>query len=599
MNIKSFFNGTVLKKDLTRFWPLWVIYLILGLLILMTTMGEMYFSVAETAAASLGWLSVVTMIYALITAQMLFGELFQSKLCNAIHALPVRREGLFLTHFAAGLIMHLGPNLAIALVGMLGLGRLWFVALLWWLALTLQYLIFFGMAVFCMHCAGNRFAGVALYVLVNFVSLVVMVFFELIYLPMLYGIEMTDTLRSIFYLFSPVVNLAGGGPWLVIEHSSHCPVLHYTSYDMVHTCSYYLKEFGDIWGYAIIAAVVGIGFAVAAFFIYRKRHMESAGDFVSFKPMGTVFTLMASATLGLALHAIVPTAGMIVGALVGFFVCRMLLERTIKVFNKKSWLYLIGLCLFIGLTLVLTAWDVGGVASRIPDAEDVESVTIADHRLSDWRLDDLNDPESLDAGSSSQVVTVGVDPYYKYGSDGVMTLTAKKQIDDIREIHRLLIEEGDSRKNGDRNYFTITVHYRLKNGATITRYYYTAHNSPAMERLQQYTSTPRFILGYDTPEEMAKYLRHAYYSGLNHPDGLTIEDPVWLEKLAAALFADAQAGVMTPNHGDYESRLYLEFEYEDRYHSSQSIGFDYLARNTLACLMEYEIWFKENGKLNP
>jgi ABC-2 type transport system permease protein len=387
MNIKSFFNGTVLKKDLTRFLPLWVIYLILGLLILMTTMGEMYFSVAETAAASLGWLSVVTMIYALITAQMLFGELFQSKLCNAIHALPVRREGLFLTHFAAGLIMHLGPNLAIALVGMLGLGRLWFVALLWWLALTLQYLIFFGMAVFCMHCAGNRFAGVALYVLVNFVSLVVMVFFELIYLPMLYGIEMTDTLRSIFYLFSPVVNLAGGGPWLVIEHSSHCPVLHYTSYDMVHTCSYYFKEFGDIWGYAIIAAVVGIGFAVAAFFIYRKRHMESAGDFVSFKPMGTVFTLMASATLGLALHAIVPTAGMIVGALVGFFVCRMLLERTIKVFNKKSWLYLIGLCLFIGLTLVLTAWDVGGVASRIPDAEDVESVTIADHRLSDWRLD--------------------------------------------------------------------------------------------------------------------------------------------------------------------------------------------------------------------
>ena len=594
MNIKSFFNTTILKKDLTRFLPLWVIYLILGLLVMMSTMDDMYFSVAKTAAASLGWLSVVTIIYALITAQMLFGELFQSKLCNAIHALPVRREGLFFSHFAAGLIMHLGPNLVIALVGMLALDRLWFVALLWWLALTLQYLIFFGMAVFCMHCAGNRFAGVALYVLVNFVSMVVMVFFELIYLPMLYGIEMTDTLRSIFYLFSPVVNLAGGGPWLVIEHSLPCANAHQGPYHQYYTCVYYLKEFGDIWGYAIIAAVVGIGFAVAAFFIYRKRHMESAGDFVSFKPMGTVFTLMASATLGLALHAIVPTAGMIVGALVGFFVCRMLLERTIKVFNKKSWLYLACLCLFIGLTLILTAWDVGGVASRIPDAEDVESVTIADRYLSDWRLEQLSAEKE-----DERIVLTGADPYYQNSKDGMMTLRSENQIEDIRQIHRLLIEEGDARKNGNRDNFTITIHYKLKNGTTLTRYYCTATSSEAMQRLQQYIATPQFILGFEGPDAMVKFLHYAYYYGTNHPNGLTIEDPQWLERLAKALFADVEEGLIRPNKGEYTGKLNLEFEYEDGRHGGQYIPLDYQARNTLACLREYETWFKENGKLNP
>ena len=146
MNIKSFFNGTVLKKDLTRFMPLWVIYLILGLLIFMSTLGDTYSSVARSVANSLSWLSVVNLIYALLTAQMLFGELFQSKLCNAIHALPVRREGLFFTHCAAGMAMSMAPNLVIALVGMLALERLWFVALLWWLAMTLQYLLFFGIA---------------------------------------------------------------------------------------------------------------------------------------------------------------------------------------------------------------------------------------------------------------------------------------------------------------------------------------------------------------------------------------------------------------------------------------------------------------------
>jgi len=594
MNIKSFFNTTILKKDLTRFLPLWVIYLILGLLVLMSTMGEMYFSVAKTAAASLNWLSVVTMIYALITAQMLFGELFQSKLCNAIHALPVRREGLFLTHFAAGMIMQMGPNLVIALFGMLGLGRLWFVALLWWLALTLQYLIFFGMAVFCMHCAGNRFAGVALYALVNFVSMVALWFFGLIYQPMLYGIELTDKLQNIFYLFSPVVKLAGSGEWLVIEHSSHCKVLHYTSYDTFRTCSYYFKEFGDIWGYLLIAAVVGIGFAVAAFFIYRKRHMESAGDFVSFKPMGTVFTLMASATLGLLFYELVDIPGFIVGALIGFFVCRMLLERTIKVFNKKSWLYLTGLCLFIGLTLALTAFDVTGITRRIPEVQDVESVTIADSYLSSWRLEELSAKKDDD-----RIVLTGADPYYQYGRDGMMTLRSENQIEDIREIHRLLIEEGHAVKNGAKDVYTVTIHYKLKNGTTLTRYYCTAQDSEATKLLQEYVTMPQFILGFDGPEALVKYLKYAYYYGTNHPEGLTIEDPVWLEKLANALFADVEEGLIRPNKSEYTGDLTLEFEYGGGMHGSQYIPLDYQARNTLACLREYETWAKENGKIIP
>ena len=595
MNSK-FFNTTVLKKDLTRFMPLWVIYLILGLLFLISTVGDMYFTVAKYAANSLNWLSVVTMIYALITAQLLFGDLFQSKLCNAIHALPVRREGLFFSHFAAGLIMNLGPNLIIALFGMLGLGRLWFVAILWWLALTLQYLIFFGMAVFCMHCAGNRFAGVALYALVNFLSMVALWFFSLVYLPMLYGIELTEKLQNIFYLFSPVVKMAGSAEWLVIEHSSLCNMPHHSSYFTdYYSCKYFFKEFGDIWGYLIIAAVVGLGFSAAAFFIYRKRHMETAGDFVSFKPMGTVFTLLASATLGLLLYEFVDIPGFIVGALIGFFVCRMLLERTIKVFNKKSWLGLTALCLFMGLTLLLTALDITGITRRIPEAQDVESVTIADSYLSSWRL------EELSAGSQDEekIVLTGADPYYKQGKDGMMTLRSAHQIEDIREVHRLLIEEGHAVKNGAKEVYTVTIHYKLKNGKTLTRYYCTAQDSEATKLLQAYVTMPQFILGFDGPEAMVKYLHYAYYYGTNHPNGLTIEDPEWLEKLANALYADAQEGLIRPNKSEYTGELNLEFEYGEGLHGSQYIPVDYQARNTLACLRVYETWAKENGKLDP
>ena len=42
----------------------------------------------------------------MLTAQLLFGDLYHSRLCNALHAMPVTREGWFLTHSAAGLAFY-------------------------------------------------------------------------------------------------------------------------------------------------------------------------------------------------------------------------------------------------------------------------------------------------------------------------------------------------------------------------------------------------------------------------------------------------------------------------------------------------------------
>ena len=133
MNIKtSFFNGTVLKKDLTRFWPVWTVYSLFILLVIVSNcLGLRYDSATLKLIHSLRWLGVVQCAYALLLAQLLFGELFTSQLCNAVHALPVRREGLFLTHFTAGLIMGIGPSLVVSQVVMASLGRFWYLSLLW------------------------------------------------------------------------------------------------------------------------------------------------------------------------------------------------------------------------------------------------------------------------------------------------------------------------------------------------------------------------------------------------------------------------------------------------------------------------------------
>lgn len=579
----SFFSFTILKKDLTRFLPLWVCYLILGLMLTVSNFGNTYHSYARTFGNALAFMSPVMCIYALVAAQLLFGELFQGRLCNAIHALPVRREGLFFTHFTAGLMMGILPNIPIALVAMLGMGRLWFVAPVWLGGVALIYLLFFGMAVFCMLCSGNRFAAVALYGLMNLLGVMVMWVFESFYIPMLYGMQMTEATRKIFYLFSPAWKMMQS-QWIQILHSPDC--WDGLSHKQWEDCIYNAGFSGDNWVYLGIVSVLGVGFAAAALALYRKRHLESAGDFLAVKPIGLLFTLVASTLAGCVCYYIAGERfmGMAVGLVLGFFICRMLLERTIRVFGWKNWVQLTAFALAVAISFGLTYFDAFGVARRIPRTEDIKSVTIANRYLGDWRLEELQLEES------SGIVTVGVDPSYISGKEGILTLTEEKDIDVVRQIHKLLLEEGDASLHNQYTE-TITIHYVLKNGTTLTRYYYTASNSAAMQRLQTYMGTPEFILGFATREEMVKCLKTA---NVYYREDVYMKESQWLEKLVNAFFEDVQAGQFSPGDGEYACEIYLHLRYGPDTHGEQYLLVPKTATYTLSCLNEYLAWQKEN-----
>ena len=122
----SFFNTAVLKKDITRFAPAWGLYLT-AMLLLMVTITEENYDLAGTLGVTINLLSIVNLGYALVCAALLFGDLFNSKLCNALHAMPMRREGWFLTHLVSGLMFSVVPNLVVGLCLMPRLGVYWFV----------------------------------------------------------------------------------------------------------------------------------------------------------------------------------------------------------------------------------------------------------------------------------------------------------------------------------------------------------------------------------------------------------------------------------------------------------------------------------------
>ena len=92
----SFFNPTVYKKNLTRFAPVWLLYtlcLVLGLFLMYSNGGtSKNYWFASHMVDMILVMGVVNLCYAMLTSQLLFGDLFNSRMCNALHAMPLRRE---------------------------------------------------------------------------------------------------------------------------------------------------------------------------------------------------------------------------------------------------------------------------------------------------------------------------------------------------------------------------------------------------------------------------------------------------------------------------------------------------------------------------
>lgn len=105
----SFFNGYALRKNLTRFAPLWALYSVAEVLCLMTIQLNDPAILAGDLVYVMGPVSIAHMGYAFLVAACLFGDLFDTRLCSGLHAMPLRREGWLLTHLASGLLFALIP----------------------------------------------------------------------------------------------------------------------------------------------------------------------------------------------------------------------------------------------------------------------------------------------------------------------------------------------------------------------------------------------------------------------------------------------------------------------------------------------------------
>lgn len=535
----SFCNKAVLKKDITRFFPVWAIYLICGLLVATTFIGATTGAVAEYVQEILsGVMSWICGGYAMMVALLLFGDLYNSRLCNALHAMPLRRESWFCSHILSGILMALVPNLLISLVLMPMLGSFWYVALIWLGGSMLMHLFFFGLASLCCMATGNRFAAILLYGLANFFSMELYWLFNQLIMPFLIGVRLESSF--LFYL-CPAIHLMSGeyfsidSIWPEFTDKDSYNIIAddivYINYD--YTPGYAFGGFESGWGYLFLLAAIGVGLTVAALLLYRKRQLECAGDFAAFSPVKWLVSIFGSLACGMVFRLFswdneaLGYIFLFAGVFVGFFLLEMLLQRKVKVFSKTAFIKCTALVLCCALILIAGAVDLFGIERYVPDEKQLASVLISPSRLTD---DELRNSSS-------------------YGND-VLILTEPSDIALALDIHRLALEEHQtSNINGSSRY--ITIRYSLKSGRTVARSYLVSTNGSAYQKLKPLLQRQEYIFRGNTAQQIKDGLDTCYFDG-------EYLSKATARQLIDYLYRDAANGLVTLSDWNVKADIYWE-----------------------------------------
>ena len=567
----SFCNGTAVRKDLSRFAPLWVLYLLcllLGLAMLYVNDDNLFWF-ANNMAELIHQSSIINLIYAPLVAMLLFGDLYNSRMCNALHAMPLKRGCWFGSHVMAGLLFNLIPTAifcalsAPILMNSCVVGGGW-IALWTFLGMNLTYLCFFGIAVFSVFCAGNRFGMAAVYALLNGGAYIVYFLISSIYAPMLYGVitptELANNLTPVYKLTQSIC----------VELESWGKVSELYRDDLLNMkAHFWLLPKG--WLSLGIWAAVGIGFLVLGRLLYGKRNLECAGDTMAVKAFEPVFLICISvcsaafATMFLSMffgyrQEVLQHLFLICGLVAGWFAGKMLLERTVRVFRLRNWLGLGALAAVLAVTLGLTHFDVFGIETRMPAAEDVKSVTFG---YSTYRgmSEELTDKADIEAVIRLQELAL---------EDRLEDSGSFAQVGDALYSHWEAEELGLLDQVTYRYAASVMIHYTMNNGRTIQRQYNIWGDGEEAEIVNEYLSRWEVV-------SLA-----GYYGELTHAEAvgeIAAKDPIStisvmgnpvpeeyctqadIDSLIAAIKADCEDRTMTQRSAFHTG--HFEFTYED------------------------------------
>ena len=490
----SFCNKTVLRTDITRYAPLWGGYtMMLALLTLMCIRAPeenpayALAGMVRLFSARAGHMVLINGFYALAVVQALWGDLLTPRLCNSLHAMPVTRDGFYGAHLVSGVLFAIVPNVLVySLAALMVPGEIAAAPLMTLAAACLQYLFYLGAALVAVQLAGNRMGMVLAYGMLNFFSILVYWFCAQVFTPLTYGTEANVNWMA---NICPTVVMYRGSYFTPLEHYLDTPTASIYYYDGM--------ERGRLWVPAMACALVGVGLIALAQFLYRRRKLESAGDLLAYPGQAPVFlvmnTLMVAAFihLGVSLmdfEAVSQYFFLPLGLIVGYVSGLMLLRRTTRVFRKRLLLPLAGILVLCALTVCGIYTDVFKVIRRVPQENQVMSVTVEPVNGNYGRKPlEVTDREKIQAILS----------YHRESLNGWQ--------DQVRDA---LLQKTSCWKPGA--YFNVRLEYQLENGQSMARRYALRRDFYSSPEFMKVMSAPELVLGC-TEEELEEKIDRAEY----------------------------------------------------------------------------------------
>lgn len=398
----SCFNGTLFRKNLSRYWPLWGLASFggamfpLAMLLELLHNGFRFWSPLETRQAYYTVLSygvpVISIVYAILCAMAVWSYLYNARSVGMMHTLPIRREGLFVTNVLSGLTMMAIPyavtGVLLVLVSLLFGGFEPVGVLVTVLGVMGESLFFFGLATFCAFIVGNVFMLPALYGLLNFIAVLTDFMVNLLAQGFCFGLN--SSYSGTVEWLSPVVYLVQKiSPNSTYETQWVTDRLGGQRYETSVLTSVTLENGWLIAAYAAAgAALLGL-----AWLLYRRRRSESAGDVVAVGWMKPVFrygcAVYAAILGGRLLYALLWDSFqsgryftvlpmilcMIAGGAIGYYAASMLLAKTPRVF-KTTWKGMLAVALGCAALCGAMKCDLFGVVRRVPAPDSVKLVNV-------------------------------------------------------------------------------------------------------------------------------------------------------------------------------------------------------------------------------
>lgn len=578
MKSKTFcFNRTIFKKNFTHFWPIWALYLAYLLIAMPVNVWQMattdwYYNELDKATKMYSIVESIVGIQLLpqpaflvsaVVALAVFSYLYSAKNANMIHALPVTRLELYITNYLSGLTFLIVPEIIAFLVTVIVCLTNEITCIQYLLAglLGQMGMTFFAysLAVFVAMFTGQIFAMPCYYLIVNYLYVGCLFLVSEIISLINYGVESAWNPGKSCIL-SPMYYL-GNNLWSRLLYDERMDVANGIE----------IHGMGLVGIYAVAAVVI----VVAAYQLYRKRQIETAGDWISIgivKPifrwgvafcggilLGIGFSSLFMDSRSTDMYLCVTAFTALTGS-VCFFAAEMLLQKNFRVFKKKRLIEWAGYVAVTVCFLTMFRLDVFGIEKRVPNEEDIEAAFVyMDYPI---KVDEADVPKLLD-------------------------------------IHRQAIESKKEyqgiERTGEGFYYT-TFRYYLKDGTELERRYPLSiseecigdETKPSGQILAWERETEqlkRYIMGYN-------YEENIYVSGYidlydeegNYRDYMLERDEI--EEIVAALEKDIEEG----NFDAYYLPSMQEDGVEEYYNS---INLDYSNRTYYYDSWEYYYYYRE------